>query len=203
MATTRPTPRLTRAEQQAQTRARILDAAREEFIERGYLAASVEDIAARAGYTRGAVYGNFASKEAVFVALYQQAALQEQLRMGAFTTRARDPQARVNAFASYLAQELRRLQPMMRAHLEFMIATPNTVALTDQLEAMSSDGMSTLNDRIVAELEALGTTTSLSTEAISSLLHRFLNGLLLDLMNDPGLDPTSTVTDLLRLVTGI
>jgi AcrR family transcriptional regulator len=63
--------RLTRAERQAQTRAALLDAAGRVFVERGFHGASVEAIAAEAGYTRGAFYSNFASKEELFAELIQ------------------------------------------------------------------------------------------------------------------------------------
>ena len=64
--------RLTRAEKKAQTRARLLDAAAEVFIERGFQGASVEAICAQAGFTRGAFYSNFESKEEMFVELLQE-----------------------------------------------------------------------------------------------------------------------------------
>src|SRR3954453_12610378 len=64
--------RLTRAEKQAQTRQALLDAAREVFIERGFAGASVEQITAAAGFTRGAFYSNFGSKEELFAELLQQ-----------------------------------------------------------------------------------------------------------------------------------
>ncbi|MEU8244594.1 helix-turn-helix domain-containing protein [Actinoplanes missouriensis] len=56
-----------RAETQRLTRARIVGAARAEFAERGYRAAKIDAIAARAGLTRGAVYSNFPSKRALFL----------------------------------------------------------------------------------------------------------------------------------------
>lgn len=63
--------RLTRAEKRAQTRQRLMDAAAEVIRRRGYGAASVEAIAAEAGFTRGAFYSNFESKEQLFVELLQ------------------------------------------------------------------------------------------------------------------------------------
>jgi AcrR family transcriptional regulator len=63
---------MTRAERRAQTRAALLDAAARVFVERGFAGASVEAIAAEAGYTRGAFYSNFATKEELFVALLQE-----------------------------------------------------------------------------------------------------------------------------------
>lgn len=62
-------PRLTRAERQAQTRQELLDAAARVFVRRGFQGSSVEEISAEAGYTRGAFYSNFKSKDEVLVEL--------------------------------------------------------------------------------------------------------------------------------------
>ncbi len=56
------TPPRVSARRQA-TRDRVLEAASEVFAERGFHGASVEDICERAGFTRGAFYSNFASKD--------------------------------------------------------------------------------------------------------------------------------------------
>ena len=61
--------RRTREEQRAETRRRLLDGAAEVIRRRGLQAASVEAIASAAGYTRGAFYSNFESKEQLFVEL--------------------------------------------------------------------------------------------------------------------------------------
>ncbi|MEU4623878.1 TetR/AcrR family transcriptional regulator [Actinoplanes sp. NPDC023801] len=61
--------RLTRVQQQARTRAAVLDAAVEEFAEHGYADAKVDRIAARADLTRGAVYSNFTSKRSLYMAV--------------------------------------------------------------------------------------------------------------------------------------
>ncbi|WP_065571449.1 TetR/AcrR family transcriptional regulator [Microbacterium oleivorans] len=54
------------------TRARLLEAAHEVFAEVGLDAASVETICERAGFTRGAFYSNFESKDELFLALITQ-----------------------------------------------------------------------------------------------------------------------------------
>src|SRR3954453_20786994 len=64
--------RMTRAETREQTREAVIAAADALFVERGFHASSVGDIAAAAGYTKGAVYSNFASKEDVFFAVYER-----------------------------------------------------------------------------------------------------------------------------------
>ncbi len=50
----------------------MLDAAKRIFAQQGFEAARLEDIAAGAGYTRGAFYANFKSKEDIFFALFEE-----------------------------------------------------------------------------------------------------------------------------------
>lgn len=57
---------------EAERRSQILRAARAVFIEKGFLAARVEDVARRAGLSKGAVYFYFSSKRHLFLALVQE-----------------------------------------------------------------------------------------------------------------------------------
>jgi AcrR family transcriptional regulator len=83
--------RVPRRESQARTRARLLDAAEEVFVEKGIGAASVEEIAARAGYTRGAVYANFADKDALFAAVLEARLARRTDEIIAMAEKARSP----------------------------------------------------------------------------------------------------------------
>ncbi|WP_276809233.1 TetR/AcrR family transcriptional regulator [Castellaniella defragrans] len=60
-------------------RDQILDAALHEFSERGFGAARMDDIAARAGLSKGGLYAHFESKDAVFQALMQRMLLPDLL----------------------------------------------------------------------------------------------------------------------------
>jgi AcrR family transcriptional regulator len=62
---------LTPERRRQQTRDHLLEAAAQVFGERGYHGASLDDIAAAAGFTKGAVYSNFKSKEDLFLALLE------------------------------------------------------------------------------------------------------------------------------------
>ena len=64
--------RLSRAERRQQTREELISAAEACFVSRGFHASSVDEVAERAGYTKGAVYSNFASKEDLFFAVYER-----------------------------------------------------------------------------------------------------------------------------------
>ena len=62
---------LTPERRRQQTRDHLLEAAARVFGERGFHGASLDDIAAAAGFTKGAVYSNFKSKEDLFLALLE------------------------------------------------------------------------------------------------------------------------------------
>jgi AcrR family transcriptional regulator len=64
--------RLTRAEQRERTRAALIDAAGRVIAQRGLHGASIEAITAEAGYTGGAFYANFESKEELFAELLRE-----------------------------------------------------------------------------------------------------------------------------------
>jgi AcrR family transcriptional regulator len=58
-----------RGDKRERTRARLIEAAAEVIGERGLDRTALEDVAARAGLSRGAIYGNFRDKEELFLAV--------------------------------------------------------------------------------------------------------------------------------------
>ena len=70
--------RFTRAEKRERTREELISAADSLFTGQGFHATSVDEIALEAGYTKGAVYSNFASKDELFLAVYDAHAVGRQ-----------------------------------------------------------------------------------------------------------------------------
>jgi len=69
--------RLTRREQQEQTRVRLIDAANRMFAEGGIIAASLRNLCARAGFSQGAFYSNFTSKDELLLSVIERHIQQE------------------------------------------------------------------------------------------------------------------------------
>ncbi|HXW35485.1 MAG TPA: TetR/AcrR family transcriptional regulator [Acidimicrobiales bacterium] len=63
------------------TREALVESARDVFAQRGFHAASLEEIAEAAGFTRGAVYSNFENKEELFFAVLDR---HVELQLAAF-----------------------------------------------------------------------------------------------------------------------
>jgi len=120
--------RLTREQSRAQTRQRLLDAARTLFAAQGYAATSVEQIALEAGYTRGAFYSNFRDKTDIFLTLLRceheriMAELQALLDAPAPESQASPPhrdllESRLLAHYARLQLDSQRLALMLEARL--------------------------------------------------------------------------------------
>jgi AcrR family transcriptional regulator len=92
----------------------VLDAARAAFGAKGYAGASVDEIAAAAGVTKGAVYHHFAGKEALFRAVHAEVEADALRRAGAGDDPAAPPLDRivgqVNGYLdAALDEEIRRI----------------------------------------------------------------------------------------------
>ena len=65
-------PRLSRKEKQAHTRSCLMKSAAKVFARRGLQQASIDEVAEDAGFTKGAFYANFKSKEELFLAMLDE-----------------------------------------------------------------------------------------------------------------------------------
>jgi AcrR family transcriptional regulator len=72
-----------RSEMMEETRAKLIEAARKSFAEKGYAASSMDDFTAAAGLTRGALYHNFGDKKGLLQAVIDQIDAEMLARMRA------------------------------------------------------------------------------------------------------------------------
>lgn len=128
---------ISRRDRQRQTKEAIVFAAREAFAEDGYHAANLEMIARRAGFSKGAVYSNFANKAELFLAVVDTNIEQSLAEGGwdAFETRdeweSEDPRIReaIRGFAlatlEFIAVAARdkQLSAAMAARMNVLVAT--------------------------------------------------------------------------------
>jgi AcrR family transcriptional regulator len=96
------------------TRRAVLDAARRVFGRKGYAQASLDEIAAAARVTKGAVYHHFAGKEALFRAVHTEVEAEAQTRAAAAVSPAQSPLDQMIAAANgyldvALDEEIRRI----------------------------------------------------------------------------------------------
>lgn len=123
--------RLTRAEQQARTRADLIGVAREQFLRAGYAATSLDGIAAAAGYSKGAVYSNFKDKPTLCGAVLEEIhrdKLGELRRLAADAADFDDIDGRVDAVGAWLEQTAGDVGWTM-LELEFVVLSRHDVEL--------------------------------------------------------------------------
>jgi AcrR family transcriptional regulator len=82
---------LTRARRREMTRRHLMDAAAAVFARDGFHGASLDDVAATAGFTKGAVYSNFAGKDDLFLAVFEDRYSNEQNEMHRVLTEQQPP----------------------------------------------------------------------------------------------------------------
>ena len=104
------TRRRTRAEKQAETRERLLGAAEEVFRRRGFAGSTVEEITETAGFSRGAFYSNFESREQLFIELLHRRVYDEFTRMLGDAPRKRTARAQMRSTAREFARRYERGQ---------------------------------------------------------------------------------------------
>jgi len=94
-------------------RALVLDSARSVFAEKGVEGASIREIARRAGYTPGAIYSYFDSKEAIYAALLAESLERLNAEVAAARSFPSQPQltlaAKAQAWFGYCARSPRDL----------------------------------------------------------------------------------------------
>lgn len=95
------TKRLTREESRQLTRTRVLEAAAKVFARDGFHETSVEVIAEEAGFSRGAVYSNFESKEDLFLALLNDRLEAETRLLQTIFAQAQTASARLKAMQEH------------------------------------------------------------------------------------------------------
>ncbi|MEU6641988.1 helix-turn-helix domain-containing protein [Saccharomonospora sp. NPDC046836] len=131
--------RLTRQEQQQRNRVNLLTAAEKVFAERGIQGASLDEVAAEAGLTKGAVYSNFASKEELVLELMRQR-MSERARTQAERLLCADRPAEelVTEFGEYWTATFREeeQQLYLRVVMEFLVHALRHPNAKDQLREL-------------------------------------------------------------------
>jgi AcrR family transcriptional regulator len=95
-----------RAERAADRRQAIIEAALDEFIDRGYAAARLDDVASRAGVAKGTIYLHFKDKQALFEELIRTALVPLIGRLAAQPAAGGSIRAALENFAENFASEV-------------------------------------------------------------------------------------------------
>lgn len=182
--------RLTREESRRRTRERLLDAAAEVFNRLGYHGASLEAVAEAAGFTKGAVYSNFATKGELFTALLTRYT-EQRLAMQAGILESASFEQLADFAGQALARQASEQSSWDLLQVEFWLAAMRDPALRAQLVKGSDDLYRQTGEQIDAKLAEAVLAPTFSGAELARLMNALGSGLLLQVYLDPDtVDPT-------------
>jgi len=178
------------------TRARLIQSAEKAFARDGFEAAKLEEIAKDAGYTRGAVYANFDSKEDLFLALLEReissriAALEKEM------DKVHESEAKLRVMREFFVNKTMDRRWCLLS-LEFKLFAVRHPEVKQRLAAMHRRFVAPRVGFLDEIMRALGRELPASAHATGVSLAALGNSLNLEHMLDPTLMPEG---DMRRIV---
>lgn len=181
--------RLTRAESKAQTRDRLLEAAARLFAQRGFGAVTLDSVAEAAGFTKGAVYSNFASKEELYFALAHER-IQGMMRtlvetLGSGHTK----ESKLEALGRWFARVVDEDRDWILLGTEFCLHAARDPRLQDRLASKYAQERFAISAVITEQCRELGVTPPMPAHALASAVIALGEGLGMQRLLDPGSVP--------------
>jgi AcrR family transcriptional regulator len=179
------------------TRARLIRAAEKIFARDGFDAAKLEEIAAEAGYTRGAFYANFASKEDLFFALLEGEISSRINTVEQMTRRVQDPEAKLRAFREFFLTICQDRRWSLLA-LEFKLFAVRHPEVKARLAAMNRRLVKPRIGILRDIMEGTGRKLPIPPTALAISLSAVTNALGLEHMLDRNLMPEASLKQILE-----
>jgi AcrR family transcriptional regulator len=177
---------LTRREKQQRTRQALLEAAVKLFCERGLEGASVDEVAQAAGYTKGAFYANFKSKEELFLVMLDQQFAQELERLDKALAGTHDAQEEAMAAASdFIHYASADEWPSL--YFQFVAYAAQNEEFRQELATRHLAMRERLAGLFQRWKDSFGLAAPLPYEQIAAIMFFMADGFLIDRIVDPGL----------------
>jgi AcrR family transcriptional regulator len=191
-------PRLTRVETQARTRKKLVETAKRCFLKDGYEATSLDGIAAAAGFSKGAVYSNFESKDDLCLAVLTEVRGERATSLAAAIVGCETLDARLAAFEKWAETHIGD-RAWTALEIEFGIHAARTPTLRSELVSQHREVRRILGAAIAAEAQARGIALPMEAEEVALALLSLGIGLGVQRALDPTL-PVRTLGRVVRLL---
>jgi AcrR family transcriptional regulator len=192
---------LTPERRRAMTREHLLEAAAIVFARDGFYAATLDDVASTAGFTKGAVYSNFKSKDDLFLALLDQridrqlAVVSEVLEGGSHEAAEQFPRVRA-LFGGDLFWD----EDFGALYLEFVLYARRHPEARTKLAASVVRTREMVRQLIDEEYAAIGMEPKYSTDDVAEISLALFGRLGLDRLIEPAVVTDRTLDTTLRLL---
>lgn len=171
--------RRTRVEQAEDTRRRLMTAARTTFLRRGFHAASLDEVAAEAGFTKGVVYSRFSSKAELFLALLQDRIEERVAQITAVSDR-KSPRAGTAAISRQWAEALRTNRDWSLLVIEFRVHAARDPELNAKYAAVHARLREAVAQAYRRSVERVGGRSALSPDDVARVGIAAATGLVLE-----------------------
>jgi AcrR family transcriptional regulator len=179
----------TRTERSEETRAALLRSASRLICRLGMHGASIDRIAADAGYTKGAFYVHFASKEDLFLVMLEEHFAAELERLDAILTGAAEPVAEARRAAEDFLVHIDSDPEWRRLYQEFATHAARHDAFRVELATRQRGLRARMAEVFTRWASDLGVTPSVAPTDVAAMTFFMADGFLLDQIIDPELDP--------------
>src|SRR5215469_16510896 len=186
------TATLSRQERTEITRARLIQSAEKVFARDGFEAAKLEEIAADAGYTRGAFYANFDSKEDLFFALLEREIGSRISALEREMNRVTEPEAKLKAMREFFLTKTMDRRWCLLA-LEFKLFAVRHPEVRQRLAAMHRRFVAPRVGFLEEVMKKVGSELSVPAYATGVSMAALGNSLTLEHMLDPTMITESDV----------
>jgi AcrR family transcriptional regulator len=191
--------RPTRAQKREANRERILRAARTVFGARGYHAATIEEIADEAGLSNGAIYYNFESKEALFLALLDER-LDERLEHLRATLGSSARDGGLDEEARDVTRSFKESREWRLLLLEFVVYAARNPSFAKAFRAHKRKLRAALADVLQEEMSARRMAPAIPIDQLALAFSGLANGLAIEELADPGAVSDDLLGDVLALL---
>ncbi|GAA3787334.1 TetR/AcrR family transcriptional regulator [Streptomyces phyllanthi] len=190
--------RLSRVESQERTRERLVATARELFLRDGYGATSLSDVAETAGYSKGAVYSNFRSKDHLCLAVLDDVRAEQLVLLTDSVMRDGGIDDRLAAFAAWGEAHIGD-EAWTTLEVEFLTRARHDDELRGEITARVAVIREVLAQLLEALARDLGVSPAMPADQAAMTLLSLGIGLGIQRIADPAV-PTAVLTDTLRLI---
>ena len=177
--------RITRAQQQQQTREDILAAADRLFVAQGFHATSVDQIAQAAGYTKGAVYSNFDAKEDLFFAVYEARVDAAVAKLGRDLASTDDPRAVIESATSDTGTRRGRDDRWLATFFEFWAHVVRRPSLRARFAEIHARAQEPFDEALVQLADEHGVELPVKPRSLAAALMAMSVGLALERLVQP------------------
>ena len=154
-----------RAEMMEETRAKLIASARKAFAAKGYAAASMDDLTADAGLTRGALYHNFGDKKGLLQAVIDQMDTEILERLRLEQERAESP------WLGLLAEYIAYIEMALEPEIQRIMLLDGPAVLGDPSQWPNQTACLRRATQVIQSLIEDGTVRPVDAEAAALLLN--------------------------------